>query len=77
MKLDPDILHLLNKLQIRIDFFWKGTQYAQRSSIHVPAIGDEVRFNGVVYKIVHRIWFYDGELPRVAISMKKIKRVIK
>ena len=59
--------------EIRIDF-WINNQvpFAMRSSIHVPAIGDEVRFDGGAYKVVYRIWIYDEKYPRVALNIKKV-----
>lgn len=59
--------------KISIGFFLEdGSQYANRHSIHVPAIGDEVRFKNVVYKIGYRIWIYDEKYPRVALQMEKV-----
>lgn len=50
--------------------------FASRSVPHstkfVPCVGDEVRFNGVAYKITYRIWIYDEKLQRVALNMTKV-----
>ena len=46
--------------------FWispDNRPYAQRTSDggDAPDIGDEVRFQGVIYKISHKIWYYDDQ----------------
>lgn len=59
--------------QITTDFYLDGKRYAQRQSLYVPCVGDEVRFHDVVYEIVHKIWIYDEERPRVAMTMEQVQ----
>jgi hypothetical protein len=65
----------LEPRNIQIDFFLDGKKYAMRHSVHVPSIGDEVRFRGIAYEVVYRIWIYDEQYPRVALQMTKVKAV--
>ena len=58
---------------IHIDFFLDDGHHAMRYSTHVPVIGDEVRFNGIAYMVVYRIWLYDEAKPRVALRIEKVK----
>lgn len=58
---------------IQVDFYCENKKYAERYLYHVPIIGDEVRFKGVAYKVVYRIWTYDEDFPRVAMSIKKVE----
>jgi hypothetical protein len=57
---------------IRIEFWIDDHIHALRFSTIVPAIGDEVRFNNIAYKIIYRIFIYDEDLPRVAMNMEAV-----
>jgi hypothetical protein len=57
---------------VELRFFIDSNPYALRVSPHVPAVGDEVRFKGVVYVITRRVWIYDGPDPLVAFDMKEV-----
>ena len=66
--LDPRIAE-----KIQVDYFVGGKKYAMRQSVHVPAIGDEVRFHNVAYKVVYRIWIYDEDKPRAALKLERVE----
>ena len=59
---------------IRIQFWVDDHVHAERYSLIVPAIGDEVRFNDVPYKVHYRIFIYDEPAPRVAINMEAVEQ---
>ena len=60
--------------EVQVDFFFHGIKkYGGGYSVHVPAIGDEVRHAGVAYKVEYRIWIYDEAQIRVAIDLSKAR----
>jgi hypothetical protein len=58
--------------EISIWFYLDGEAFAARFSAHVPQVGDEVRFNGKIYKVVLRVWIYDEKQMRVAMNIEPI-----
>lgn len=59
---------------INTEFFLNGKySLARRYLLFLPSIGDEVRFDGVAYRVTHRIFTYDEESPRVAVNTVKVK----
>lgn len=60
---------------VLVEFWLDDKPYAARTDKtgHVPAIGDEVRFKGVAYKIIYRIWIYDETRERVALNMERLE----
>lgn len=42
-------------------FYLRGKEFARRMSFQIPAVGDEIRFNNVIYKITQRVFIYDEE----------------
>ena len=61
---------------IRIQFWIDDHVHAERYSLIVPAIGDEVRFNDVAYKVFYRIFIYDEPAPRVAVNMEAVEQSV-
>jgi hypothetical protein len=62
---------------MRIQFWIDDHVHAERHSLIVPAIGDEVRFNDVAYKVHYRIFVYDEPTPRVAINMVAVEQSVR
>lgn len=59
---------------IEVSFFLDNRPYASRSyGVAISAVGDEVRFKGVVYQILQRIWIEDGEHRHVAVTIEPLK----
>jgi hypothetical protein len=61
---------------IRIQFWIDDHVHAERYSLIVPTIGDEVRFNDVPYRVHYRIFIYDEPAPRVAINMEAVEQSV-
>lgn len=59
----------------QVEFWINGKEkYAMRHlKVSIPTVGDEVRFKNVVYSITNRIWFYDEDVYRVALSIVEVK----
>jgi hypothetical protein len=59
---------------IRIDYYLGHNKYAVRFHHHVPRQGDEVRFEGTVYKVKRVVWVEDepNNEVRVAIDLTEI-----
>jgi len=57
---------------IKVEFWIDDHVHALRHTRFVPAIGDEVRFNNIAYKVIYRIFIYDEEYPRVALNIEAV-----
>lgn len=61
---------------IKIEFWIDDHIHAIRYSLIAPVIGDEVRFNGVPYKVHYRIFIYDEPAPRIAVNMEAVEQSV-
>ena len=59
---------------VKVQFFLDNRRFALRHLITIPRINEEVRFNDVIYKVLHIIHIYDEQDLRVAISIQKIQQ---
>lgn len=59
---------------MKVEFWIDDHIHAIRHTRFIPAVGDEVRFDDVVYKIHYRLFVYDEKYPRVALNMEKLER---
>jgi hypothetical protein len=57
---------------IEVDFLLDGMAYAGRSVVHVPSVGDHVRFHGVLYAVTGRLWMYDVAPVSVALVIEHV-----
>ena len=59
-----------------IEFFIDGKLFAARTlSVLVPHVGDEVRFNGICYKVTRRVFIYDESIPMIGIDIRHLTSV--
>lgn len=61
--------------RIRLRYFIGSKLYTERLRLHIPRIGDEVRFDGVVYTILQLIWIEDLNEANfhIALTIEKTK----
>lgn len=59
----------------RLTFFLKNKQFFMRYSLFIPRKGEEVRIQGIIYKIKKLVWCYDEKLlpNKVNIEIIKVK----
>lgn len=56
-------------MPILINYYLKDKGFASRERRHVPRVGDEIRFQQIVYRVLRVVWIEDQEYPSVAIDI--------
>lgn len=57
--------------KIEMIFWLNDERYAERYEEKVPSIGDKVRFKGIIYAVIDKIWAYDIGTPIIDIIIEK------
>ena len=56
-----------------VEFYLDEKLFAARTmSVLVPQGGDEVRFHGICYEVVRRVFLYDESVPMIALDIRHL-----
>lgn len=60
-------------METLVEFYLDNELFAARTlSVILPLVGDEVRFKGICYEVVRRVFLYDESIPMVALDIRHL-----